>query len=115
LEKSKTLTFPKSARLLKSCDFQLQDPKRVQTPYFRVLYTEQGKGRLGISVSKRVLKNAVQRNRIKRLVREGFRLGREDFMGKDVVVIGLAPLTKAWHELKLEDVRKVFSRVQHVS
>lgn len=43
--------------------------------------------RLGLIVSKRVDKRAVGRNRIKRLIREGFRQHLSSFGGVDVVVI----------------------------
>ena len=43
--------------------------------------------RLGIVVSSRVARSAVSRNRIKRVVRESFRLQQERLMGWDIVVI----------------------------
>jgi ribonuclease P protein component len=47
-----------------------------------------GHPRLGISVPKRVSKRAVVRNRIKRLVREAFRLMQHDLpRGYDIVVV----------------------------
>ena len=42
--------------------------------------------RLGISVSKK-LGNAVTRNRIKRAIRENFKVHKEDIIAKDIVVI----------------------------
>jgi ribonuclease P protein component len=115
LERSNPTSFPKSARLLKSSEFQLSAPQRFQTPLFRVLYSQNGKGRLGVSVSKRVLKGSVQRNRVKRLLRESFRSSRCRLGQRDIIVIGLAPLAKAWQQLKLEDVRGIFSRIEHAS
>ncbi|MBL10854.1 MAG: ribonuclease P protein component [Acidiferrobacteraceae bacterium] len=43
--------------------------------------------RLGISVSKRIAKRAVNRNRIKRVVRESFRKKQEDLLGLDLVAV----------------------------
>jgi len=54
-----------------------QSGKKIQDAFFIILYAKNASGspRLGITVSKRV-GNAVMRNRVKRLVREWFRLCR---------------------------------------
>ena len=46
--------------------------------------------RLGLAVSKKQVKLAVQRNRIKRLVRESFRGNRQTLDAQDFVVIARA-------------------------
>lgn len=43
--------------------------------------------RIGIIVSKRVAKQAVIRNRIKRIIRESFRLQQPGLSGADIIVI----------------------------
>jgi ribonuclease P protein component len=50
--------------------------------------------RLGIVVSSRVARTAVARNRIKRLVRESFRLQQARLKGWDVVVIARPDVVK---------------------
>lgn len=44
-------------------------------------------GRLGLTVSKRVSARAVDRNRVKRQIRESYRSRREQLAGLDVVVM----------------------------
>jgi ribonuclease P protein component len=65
--------------------------RRRHTPHFVVVSLESDRAgapaRLGITVSSRV-GGSVQRNRVKRRVRELFRLRRGEFIpGQDVVVI----------------------------
>lgn len=67
--------------------------------------------RLGLAVSKKNIKTAVQRNRIKRLIRETFRQRKTTLGGCDYVVLArqpaggasnaelLAALEKHWLEL----------------
>lgn len=71
------LTYPNTRRLLKPSQFQ-----RVYTSGFRLhadactlifLPNDRETGRLGISIHRR-LKGSVQRNRIKRIIREFYRL-----------------------------------------
>ena len=81
----------KSERLLKRADFGRlsRHGKRINADYFVVLYSRNslGKLRLGVTVSKRVGR-AVIRNRVKRLVREFFRLNKVLFSDSyDVNVI----------------------------
>lgn len=54
-----------------------------------VLATPNGRDypRLGLAISKRNVKTAVGRNRVKRLVRESFRRHRQQLAGLDIVVL----------------------------
>jgi ribonuclease P protein component len=71
--------FKKTDRILKRSEFiHLADSgRRLNTSWFIVLAVPAGKGRsrIGITVSRKV-GGAVERNRIKRLIREAFRLNR---------------------------------------
>ena len=83
--------FPASDRLRKRFEFRLvrDRSRRVHTKSFLLLVAPASgpHTRLGITVARQVGK-AVRRNRIKRLVRETFRLRRELFpLRADVVVI----------------------------
>ena len=84
--------FPKSVRLLTSGDysdvFESVDV-RVSSKHFLIL--ARGKqlptARLGIIVAKKHVKLAVQRNRVKRLLRESFRLRQATLPNLDLVVL----------------------------
>ena len=87
-----SLHFPKTARLLTSGDysdvFQAVD-LRVSSKHFLILARGKSlpKARLGIIVAKKHVKLAVQRNRIKRLLRESFRLRHASLPNLDMVVL----------------------------
>lgn len=51
--------------------------------------------RLGLLVSKKAMKRAVDRNRIKRLVRESFRGHIEGLKAYDIIYVARAPLQQA--------------------
>ncbi len=83
--------FSRWERIRKSSEYGrvLKGGKRIVTPHFAVyvLKKDDPIRRIGISVSKRVGKSTV-RNRIKRLLREAFRLNKGKLEeGLDVVVI----------------------------
>lgn len=84
--------FPKSSRLLTSSDYSdvFQSVEvRVSSKHFLILSRnlELNEPRLGIIVAKKHVKLAVQRNRIKRLLRESFRSTRYSLPGLDIVVL----------------------------
>jgi ribonuclease P protein component len=84
-------TFLKSERLLNRKDFVNLNRwgTRLQTDHFLISLMKNGQGftRLGITVSKRV-GNSVRRNRVKRLIREFFRLHKASFpQGCDIVIV----------------------------
>ena len=54
--------------------------------FIPIIIKENKHFRLGISVSKK-LGNAVTRNRIKRAIRENFKVHKEDIIAKDIVVM----------------------------
>ncbi len=69
-------------------------------------------GRIGVIVSKKNIRKAVFRNRIKRMTRESFRMNQHLLTGLDIVIIARASmgqlddkglsklLDKAWTKLK---------------
>jgi len=73
----------KYLRLKKQADFQklFQKGKRAFSPSLTVVYRPAEVTRMGISVGKRHGKS-VQRNRIKRLLRESFRKHQGELKGK---------------------------------
>jgi ribonuclease P protein component len=52
------------------------------------VHNDCGRPRLGMAMSKRKIKNAVARNRLKRLVRESFRRHQHELQNLDIVVLG---------------------------
>lgn len=87
----KAFSLRKSERLLRPADFGklFKHGSRIDSDYFTVVYAPNGLGklRLGVTVGRRV-GGAVIRNRVKRLVREHFRLHKALFSDSyDVNVI----------------------------
>ena len=75
-------------RLKKQADFDrlFKSGKRAFSPTLTLVYKEEEKPAMGISVGKRHGKS-VERNRIKRLVREAFRKVETEFQGTYHIVI----------------------------
>ncbi|MBI4403500.1 MAG: ribonuclease P protein component [Deltaproteobacteria bacterium] len=104
-------SLPKSARLLTRKDFHFRSGKRLKTDFFLFYYCQRGSGRLGVSLSKKVLRLAVARNRIRRLIREVFRKNRERFRQTDVHVVGLMRLAEVWAQWKETHVKQEFEKL----
>jgi ribonuclease P protein component len=83
-------SFSKYERILNRKDFVNLNRcgKRHHTAHFTVILRENGLGitRLGITVSKKT-GNAVQRNKVKRRIREFFRRHKDDFPKQNDVLI----------------------------
>ena len=83
--------LPRDARVRRAGDFAAlrQASGRLGGRCFSVRWRPNGldHARLGLAISKRVSKRAVERNRIKRLVRESFRRARRGLPPIDLVVM----------------------------
>ncbi|MGH8152298.1 MAG: ribonuclease P protein component [Rhodanobacteraceae bacterium] len=83
--------MPPAARLRRAADFAAlrRASGRWQGAYFllRWMASSAPHARLGLAVSRRVNRRAVVRNRIKRVIRESFRMQRANLPPLDVLVI----------------------------
>lgn len=83
-------TFRRTNRLSKTRDFSavFAFRKALRSEHFQLLYhpTGLGRARFAVVVAKRMARLAVERNHVKRLAREAFRIRREELPGCDLVV-----------------------------
>jgi len=109
--------FPRSARLLRHADFErvYKQGRRHFSPHMTVFYLrrETGEGlRIGFTVG-RVLGGAVERNRIKRRMREAVRLRRREGMAAvDVVINPKKSVLKVEFPELLTEIGKAFEVIQ---
>ena len=100
------LTFPKSSRLLNKRSYKpvFDHGNKVSTRFLLLLYRENAikVPRLGLVIAKKRVKHAAQRNRIKRLIRESFRLHQHQLPACDIVALARQGLD----ELSNEELRK---------
>jgi ribonuclease P protein component len=86
-------SFPRERRLLCPADFRrvFNEPSKSSDALFTVLaraHPSHGQlSRLGLAIAKKQLRRAVDRNRVKRLTREYFRLQVPSGCGLDFVVM----------------------------
>jgi ribonuclease P protein component len=85
------LGLPPAVRLRRAADFAAlrRAPGQARNRCFRLRYGANTgvSARLGMAVSRRVATRAVERNRIKRLVRESFRRRRAQLPCVDILII----------------------------
>lgn len=108
--------FPRSQRLLTSRDFTAV----FSTPLFKVhtanflllaLNNTQSYPRLGCVVSKKHAKQAPQRNRIKRIIREFFRCNKKELPPFDLVVISKAGTAKQNNKTLFEELSTILAKI----
>ncbi len=90
--------FSRELRLLTPTHFEYVFTKAIPavSPQITLLarFNNANNPRIGITLSKKRVKFAHDRNRIKRILRESFRLHRQSFPNIDIVVVGKSGLDK---------------------
>lgn len=96
MDKPPRARFQPRLRLLTASEYErvFQRPQRSTGKALTVLARPSGRGsaRLGLAIARKQIRRAVDRNRVKRLIRESFRRHQELLRGLDVVVIGRSAL-----------------------
>ncbi len=105
--------FPRAARILAKHEFDhvFRAGLSAGSKLFRGLVTVSDSARLGITVPKRAVALAPARNRIKRIVREAFRLRRSQLPNYGFIVVARGDIAKADAKAIRSDVEKLFDRL----
>jgi ribonuclease P protein component len=86
---------------------------RIQNEQFIAIFSanQHGRSRIGVTVTKKV-GPAVKRNRIKRLVREYFRLNRHTLAGNwDINLIAKRQIADFSSEQRCRSLKNIFERI----
>ena len=99
MAKAKPYGFPREHRLGKPADFQyvFENAQKSADACLTVLAraSQRGYARLGLAIAKKSIRRAADRNRIKRLARESFRLRHSELGSLDFVVMARKPAERA--------------------
>ncbi len=107
--------FSKTRRLLIKADYDnvFSCNKKLVTPEFILLYSPNSLGfsRLGLAISKKKIAKAYQRNQVKRLPRESFRVHK--LPAVDIVVLARINPTKSDNDLILKNLDHAWLKLTH--
>ena len=111
-------TFPRHNRLLSSRDYKAvfrDNSNRLSDQNWTLLVRQNtySYARLGMAISKRVLNRAVDRNRIKRIIRESFRHHQQELCGLDIVVMCKSDVKKLAKMELLDSLNGIWMQVKN--
>ena len=113
--------FPKSHRLTKTDEFSsvFSFRKALRSTTFLLHYRARGieltgGARLGLVVAKRFLRRSVDRNLIRRLIREAFRKMHSDLPSKDLIVrLAIRPALPLDRRALADEVRTLLEKIRN--
>lgn len=107
--------FNRESRLLTPGQFQsvFSNPLRFGSSHITILITPNSlkRNRLGLAIAKKRVKLAVQRNRIKRQIRESFRLNQHKLPEIDMVVMVKSGTDKLDNKEINQQLEKIWRKV----
>lgn len=107
--------FKRRTRLTVRADYRyvFERPLKSRDRYFTVLARHSALGfpRLGLAISRKAAKFAVDRNRIKRVVRESFRHHQPILGSIDIVVLGQPKLTEHSNQILFASLQRHWARL----
>jgi ribonuclease P protein component (EC 3.1.26.5) len=115
-DRGKGLTFNKSDRLLNSGDFSTvfdNAPIKASHPNFLILAKPNllGRPRLGLIIAKKNIRLSVNRNQLKRLIRQSFRLKQHNIPAIDAIVLARRGGDQIANSELLNILEKLWKRV----
>ncbi|MBD3654208.1 ribonuclease P protein component [Kangiella sp.] len=109
--------FPASLRLLTAEDYKWvfnNNPIKLVCPPFTLLAVPNQKkfSRLGLIVAKKNVRRAVDRNRLKRMARESFRLQQQQLPAYDIVLLARRGSSQLANKVLFEHLEQLWIRLQ---
>lgn len=110
------LLFGKSGRLLNAADYSaVFDDVEWKVSSKEILCLSRKNGcthpRLGLVIAKKNIRLAVQRNRVKRIIRESFRLHQQQFPAIDMIILARPGLGNFSNNELHAEMSKLWSRL----
>jgi ribonuclease P protein component len=110
------LTLPAQRRLRRKPDFEAvyARGRRMGNGFFGVTarVNDEGRPRLGLAVASKMAGGSVERNRIRRVVRESFRLHQHELPAVDIVVSARARARGAANRELRAQIEELWRKVQ---
>lgn len=108
--------YPRRLRLLTGRDFQFVfDNAQLKVPDQTILILARpnnlGHSRLGFVISKKNVRQAVKRNRVRRIIRESFRLNQHNLPAVDMIILARSGLGELENEQIHKLMKKCWSRL----
>lgn len=116
-EKQLSANFPASLRLLTAEDYKRvfnNNPLKIVCPPYTLLAAPNHNdcSRIGLIVAKKNVRNAVDRNRIKRLARESFRLNQHQIPAYDIVLLARRGSSQLPNKVLFRHLEQLWIRLQ---
>jgi len=107
--------FGRELRLLTPSQFDnvFQNPFRAASPLFTILAkpNQLTHPRIGLTIAKKRVKLAVQRNRIKRCVRDSFRLHQHQLPAVDLVLMVKGDISNTPNDELLKQLERLWQKI----